>query len=288
MLITCSAVNGCQEPRRLAHLTALTQPHGVRNRCFAYRSPGERLDDRRNRGCRQFGHARVLETGEHRVGPPAERGGRQQVSQQQTSPANKWQNLQPRPPAGEVQLRITGLLTAPSHEPARLIFAKTFHGACVAAAPALIATDFSASVSQRARWRAEKARPASNFRSVIDGASPLRGSGSGTGRLLQRVRFTSLKESYSRHADAAFPPRLMMADRRPTLIQINGSRSTRPIHRAIVGQGPRAGIFTDWAMIAHSPHVRTRPRSPGIPPGKSRTLAASRKPCSLRSRSQRR
>ena len=63
-----------------AHLAALTQPHGVRNRFFAYRSPGKRLDDRWNLGRRQFGHARVLETGEHRVCPPAERGGRQQVS----------------------------------------------------------------------------------------------------------------------------------------------------------------------------------------------------------------
>ena len=47
-----------------AHLAALTQPHGVRNRCFAYRTPGKGLDDRRNRGRRRFGHARVFETGD--------------------------------------------------------------------------------------------------------------------------------------------------------------------------------------------------------------------------------
>jgi hypothetical protein len=103
MLITCPAVNGCQEPRRVgAHLTALTQPHGVRNRCFGYRSPEKGLDDRRNRGRRQFGHACVFEAGEYRVSPPAERGRCQQLSQQQTSPANKRQDLQSQPPAAKV------------------------------------------------------------------------------------------------------------------------------------------------------------------------------------------
>src|SRR5271165_3104965 len=88
-----------------AHLTALTQPHGVRNRCFAYRSTHKSSDDRRNRGRRQFGHGGVLEAGERRVGPPAERGLGQQVSQQQTSRTDQRQNLQTRLHAHEVQFR---------------------------------------------------------------------------------------------------------------------------------------------------------------------------------------
>jgi hypothetical protein len=40
-------------------------------------------------------------TGEYPVSPPAERGRCQQMSQQQTSSANKRQNLQSRPHAGE-------------------------------------------------------------------------------------------------------------------------------------------------------------------------------------------
>ena len=93
-----------------AHLTALTQPHGVReNRVLAYGTPGKGLDDRRNRGRRQFGYARVFETGEYRVSPPAERGRCQQMSQQQTPPSNKRQNLQSRPHAGEGgQVRTRG------------------------------------------------------------------------------------------------------------------------------------------------------------------------------------
>ena len=38
----------------------------------------------------------------------------------------------------------------------------------------------------------------------------------------------------------------------------------------------------------YSPQLRKSPMSPGIPPGNSRTRAASRKPCGLRSRSHRR
>jgi hypothetical protein len=103
MLITCSAVNGRQRSRRFARISP--QPHGIRSRIFAHRTLRKGLDDRWNRRRRQFDHARMFETGDHRVRPPAEDSRGQQVSQQQTSRTGKRQDLQTRPDADEVQFR---------------------------------------------------------------------------------------------------------------------------------------------------------------------------------------
>jgi hypothetical protein len=90
-----------------AHLAALTQPNGIRNKHFAYRTPGKGLDNRWNQRYRQLGHPRLFETGDHRVGPPAEGGRHQQVSQQQATPADQRQNPQARPHAGRDSIQIT-------------------------------------------------------------------------------------------------------------------------------------------------------------------------------------
>jgi hypothetical protein len=91
----------------------------------------------------------------------------------------------------------------PRHERARLVLAQAVYGTSAAAAAAFVAADFFASLSQRARRRAEKGWPAAN--SMLIHSSRELVLRQQAGRPRQRVRLTSPSASYSRPADCGLP-----------------------------------------------------------------------------------
>ena len=137
-------------------------------------------------------------------------------------------------------------------------------GHCGTTPATFVVTDFLASFSEGACSRNQKIEPAASFamfhcfRHLVTIGGPHIGCG-------------------LHHRAPALAPRGL----RPTHVHRRRAVSSRALIQINILNRRLATAFL------YSPQLRKSPMSPGIPPGNSRTRAASRKPCGLRSRSHR-